>query len=61
MRLLLQGKHVVEWNYLEDLALTKPDDSPEFQVLLRTKGKAEIEKRKAFLLATEEEAGDSEQ
>jgi hypothetical protein len=21
---------VVEWNYLEDLALTKPEESPEF-------------------------------
>lgn len=26
----LLGKHVIEWNYLEDLALTKPESSPEF-------------------------------
>ena len=25
---------VILWNYLEDLALEKPDDSPEFGVLL---------------------------
>jgi hypothetical protein len=31
MREYLEGKpSVVEWNYLEDLALTKPEDSPEF-------------------------------
>lgn len=38
MREYLEGKPVVEWNYLEDLALTKPEDSPEFLVLLNTKG-----------------------
>jgi hypothetical protein len=26
----LEGKPVVEWNYLEDLALTKPEESAEF-------------------------------
>jgi hypothetical protein len=31
MREYLEGKPgVVEWNYLEDLALTKPDESAEF-------------------------------
>lgn len=30
MRDLLEGKEVIEWNYLEDLALEKPEDSPEF-------------------------------
>jgi|LauGreDrversion4_2_1035121.scaffolds.fasta_scaffold181290_2 hypothetical protein len=31
MREYLEGKpSVVEWNYLEDLALTKPEESPEF-------------------------------
>jgi hypothetical protein len=31
MRDYLEGKpSVVEWNYLEDLALTKPDESAEF-------------------------------
>ncbi len=31
MREYLEGKpSVVEWNYLEDLALTKPEDSAEF-------------------------------
>jgi hypothetical protein len=30
MKDYLEGKSVVEWNYLEDLALTKPEDSAEF-------------------------------
>lgn len=34
MRDYLMNKPVVEWSYLEDLALTKPEDSAEFQVLL---------------------------
>jgi hypothetical protein len=42
MRDFLEGKPVVDWNYLEDLALTKPEDSAEFQVLLQTKGWEEI-------------------
>lgn len=33
---------VVTWNNLEDLALKKPEDSPEFQVLIATKGPLEI-------------------
>jgi hypothetical protein len=43
---------VIEWTYLEDLALAKPDDSPEFQVLLMTKGWDEIITRREFLQAT---------
>lgn len=44
MRDFLDGNKtkVVTWNMLEDLALAKPDDSPEFQVLLQTKGMVEI-------------------
>ena len=49
IRKLLQGKKVITWNYLEDLALEKPEDSEEFQVLLRTKGRQEIETRREFL------------
>lgn len=30
MRDYLEGRPIIEWNFLEDLALTKPDDSPEF-------------------------------
>jgi hypothetical protein len=30
MRDYLLGKPIIEWNYLEDLALTKPEDSKEF-------------------------------
>lgn len=48
----LEGRAVVEWNYLEDLALTKPDDSVEFQVVLINKGWAEVQLRRDFLHAT---------
>ena len=51
----LQGRPVVEWTYLEDLALSKPDNSLEFRCLEKTKGREEIEKRKAFLIQNEEE------
>jgi len=47
----LQGKRVVEWQYLEDIALAQPEASTEFRCLLTTKGKEEIEKRKRFLLS----------
>ena len=30
MKDYLENKPVVEWTFLEDLALAKPDDSPEF-------------------------------
>lgn len=30
MREYLSGKKVVTWDFLEDMALAKPDDSPEF-------------------------------
>jgi hypothetical protein len=53
MREYLEGKpSVIEWNYLEDLALTKPEESAEFQVLLRTKGMDEIKIRRDFLKVT---------
>lgn len=42
----LSKKEVVMWNYLEDLALQKPDSSLEYQVLLQEKGIAEIEARR---------------
>ena len=48
----LENRPVIEWTYLEDLALAKTDDSPEFQVLLHTKGWEEILIRREFLLAT---------
>lgn len=50
IRKLLKGKKVIAWTYLEDLALEKQEESAEFQVLLRTKGRSEIESRKKFLL-----------
>lgn len=50
-----QGETVVTWQYLEDLALTKPEDSMEYKCLVDTKGKSEIEKRKNFLLRSEQQ------
>lgn len=52
VREYLQGKRVVEWQYLEDIALSQPETSTEYRCLVTTKGKDEIEKRKRFLLNT---------
>ena len=38
----MEGSGIITWNYLEDLALLKKDDSPEFKVLLALKGAEEI-------------------
>lgn len=46
---LEQKVNVIEWNFLEDLALTRPESSPEFLVLLNTKGMDEIKIRREFL------------
>lgn len=51
MKDYLEGRPVLEWNMLEDLALEKPEESPEFQVLLSTKGWEEILVRREFLQA----------
>ena len=51
----IEGQNVPTWSYLEDLALTRPEDSIEFKCLLDTKGKEEIEKRRDFLLKTNTE------
>ena len=48
----LKGSGVVTWSYLEDLALKKPEESPEFQVLIATKGIDEITTRREFLRVT---------
>lgn len=40
---------VILWSPLEDMALTEPDTSVEFQVLLQEKGWVEISDRRAFL------------
>ena len=47
-----EGHTVPMWTYLEDLALTRPQDSMEYHCLVESKGKEEIEKRKNFLLKT---------
>jgi len=38
----LGGSGIVTWSFLEDLALKKNEESPEFQVLVATKGLDEI-------------------
>jgi hypothetical protein len=50
-----EGEQVPTWSYLEDLALTRPEDAMEYKCLLETKGKDEIEKRRDFLLKTNTE------
>jgi hypothetical protein len=42
-----------EWNYIEDIALSMPENSAEYRDLLTKKGKEEIEKRKVFLLGAQ--------
>lgn len=42
-------KPVVTWSALEDMALTEPDTSDEFKVLLLEKGWQEIVHRRNFL------------
>ena len=39
----------MRWKELEDMALTEPEDSAEFKVLLAEKGWSEICKRRHFL------------
>ena len=39
----------ITWSALEDMALTEPDTSVEFQVLLQEKGWVEIVNRRNFL------------
>jgi hypothetical protein len=50
VREYLEGKRVVEWTYLEDIALSQPESSTEYRCLVTTKGKEEVERRKRFLL-----------
>eukprot|EP00347_Sterkiella_histriomuscorum_P000807 403374436 len=49
----LNGKRVVEWQYLEDIALSHPESSTEYRCLIATKGRDEVDKRKRFLLSTQ--------
>lgn len=53
MERALRGEKVSEWTYLEDLALSKAQDTTEFQWLMRSKGMVEIDKRRKFLLGGE--------
>ena len=49
VRKALRGENVAKWSELEDMALTEPEDSAEFQVLLADKGWPAILKRRNFL------------
>ena len=42
-----------EWNYLEDIALSMPENTAEYRDILLRKGKEEIDKRKIFLLGAQ--------
>ena len=46
----LAGNKVTEWDYLEDIALSYPENSTEYRCLVAKKGREEIDKRKYFLL-----------
>ena len=50
VRNYLEGKRVTEWSSVEDLALTKDTSSNDYNILIKTKGLKEIEKRRLFLL-----------
>jgi len=45
----LAGKSFSKWNELEDLALRRGTECPEYKYLLKTKGQEEILRRKKFL------------
>ena len=51
LELLLKGERVTTWNDIEDLMLRKHLDvkSQEFQLLIKTKGPEEVQKRRDFL------------
>ena len=46
---VLKGQSYTKWNELEDLALSRGTESPEYTYLLKNKGPEEIIRRKKFL------------
>ena len=46
---VLKGQSFSKWTELEDMALEKGTESPEYTFLLKTKGPEEILRRKRFL------------
>ncbi len=38
VRKVLDGRKVIRWNKLEDLALAMPEDSPQYAYLLQQRG-----------------------
>jgi hypothetical protein len=49
MKNYMEGKRVTEWSLLEDLSLTKDESTNDYNILVKTKGIKEIEKRRTFL------------
>ena len=47
-KLALEKKCYTKWTKMDDFGLTN-EESPEYEYLLKTKGKEEIERRKKFL------------
>ena len=45
---LLQGKKVVQWNELEDIALRQPTDAAMYERLIKLKGEDNIKKRSEY-------------
>ena len=47
---VLEGKKDIKpWSTLEDLALRNPEHSPSFQLVLKERGRDEVDLRRAFL------------
>lgn len=46
----LEANSSATWTYMEDLALSMPENSSEYRCLVSKKGRDEIEKRKWFLI-----------
>ena len=55
LRKLFRGEQVVQWNYLEDRALTKNKDSIQYKCILEQKGKEEVDRRIQFLISYQKE------
>ncbi len=45
----MEGRRVTEWSAIEDMALAREVTSNEYQILIKTKGLREIEKRRIFV------------
>lgn len=46
----LEANQKATWTYMEDLALSMPEHTSEYRLLVNKKGREDIEKRKWFLI-----------